>query len=156
MEVLKNAKYIIDTSALLSQKSDERYRRNIFKTLWNLIDNMIQDKTMVTCSEIISEVEDEDIKNWLVRENIQVLPIDDEIQENVREIVTNVNPALIDFKNIKSSGDAFLIATAKKYNLTVITEESAKSNKKIPYTCQLMGIKCLSLLTFMEENNISL
>ena len=54
------------------------------------------------------------------------------------------------------SGDAFLIATAKKYGLSVITEEATNSPKKIPFTCQKMGIKCVNLLGFMEENGMAL
>ena len=99
---------------------------------------------------------DEDIKDWMTSRGMQVLPIDDEVQENVREIVTIVNKDLIDFKDNKSSGDAFLIATAKKYGLCVITEERSNSPKKIPFTCQKMGIKCLNMLDFMEENDMAL
>lgn len=60
----------------------------------------------------------------------EILPIDDEVQDNAKKVVTS-NPQLIVFKQIKSSGDAFLIATAMKYGLTVITEESKKGEKKI-------------------------
>ena len=92
----------------------------------------------------------------MAAQGMQILPIDDEVQDNVREIVTTVNKELVDFKSNKSSGDAFLIATAKKYNLAVITEEAANSPRKIPMTCQKMGIKCMSLLGFMEENGMAL
>ena len=67
-----------------------------------------------------------------------------------------MNKDLVDFKANKSSGDAFLIATAKKCGLTVITEESVNSPRKIPMTCQKMDIKCVNLLGFMEENEIDL
>ena len=156
MVSVTRCKYIIDTSAMLSQKSDEQYRRNVYKTLWTKIDEMVQDQEIVTCSETASEVLDEDIKDWMTSRGMQVLPIDDEVQENVREIVTIVNKDLIDFKDNKSSGDAFLIATAKKYGLCVITEERSNSPKKIPFTCQKMGIKCLNMLDFMEENDMAL
>ena len=64
--------------------------------------------------------------------NCTILQIDELIQKNVTTVVTS-NPQLIDFKQLKSSGDAFLIATAMKYSLTVITEENKDSSKKIPY-----------------------
>lgn len=149
-------KYIIDTSAMLSQKPDEQYRRTIFRSLWGMIDEMVKRQEVVTCSETALEVQDEDIKNWMSMNGMQILPIDDEVQDNVREIVTNINKELVDFKANKSSGDAFLIATAKKYGLTVITEEAVNSPKKIPFTCQKMGIKCMNLLEFMEENGMAL
>ena len=92
----------------------------------------------------------------MVAQGMQVLSIDDEVQDNVREIVTMVNKDLVDFIANKSSGDAFLNATAKKYGLSVITEEAINSPKKIPFTCQKMGIKCMNLLGFMEENGMAL
>lgn len=150
------SKYIIDTSSMLSQKSDEQYRRTVYRSLWNKIDEMVQGQEIVTCSETASEVHDDDIKKWMVAQGMQVLPIDDEVQDNVRKIVTVVNKDLVDFKANKSSGDVFLIATAKKYELSVITEEAVNSPKKIPYTCQKMGIKCINLLGFMEENGMAL
>lgn len=156
MVSMNQRKYIIDTSAMLSQKSDEQYRRNVFRTLWARIDEMVQQDEIVTCSETAAEVQDDDIKKWMAACGMQILPIDDEIQENVREIVIAVNKDLIDFKESKSSGDTFLIATAKKYGLAVITEEKVNSPKKIPFTCQKMGIRCMNILGFMEENGIAL
>lgn len=79
-----------------------------------------------------------------------VLPIDDAVQENVKKVVTS-NPQLIDFKQIKSSGDAFLIATAMKYGLTVITEENKKGEKKIPYVCKNLNVPCIDILGLCEK-----
>ncbi len=149
-------KYIIDTSAMLSQKANEQYRRNVYHSLWNKIDNMIRDQEIVTCSEIASEVQDEEIKDWMIQCGMHILPIDYEVQDIVTEIVTVINKELVDFKENKSSGDVFLIATAKKYGLSVITEERGRSPKKIPFTCEKMGINCVNLLEFMEQNGMAL
>lgn len=67
-----------------------------------------------------------------------------EYHENGRTLIDSIH------------GDAFLIATAKKYGLIVITEEAPNSPKKIPFTCQKMGIKCINLLGFMEQNGMAL
>ncbi len=64
-----------------------------------------------------------------------VLPIDDEVQKNLKTVVTT-NPQLVDFNKIKSSADAFIIATAMEYGLTVIAEESKRCEKKIPFVCK--------------------
>lgn len=119
-------------------------------------DPVTKNQVIVTCSEIACEVQEDEIKKWMITQGMQILPIDDEVQENVREIVTTVNKSLVDFKDNKSSGDAFLIATAKKYGLAVITEEKEDSPKKIPFTCKKMNIKCMNLLGFMEEIGMSL
>lgn len=143
-------KYIIDTSAMLSQKDDEAHRRRIYKSQWNNIDELVKNKEIVTCSEIACEVEDEKVQKWMRENGLVVLPIDDDIQENVKKVV-KANKDLVDFKANKSSGDAFLIATAMKYGLIVITEERKNSPKKIPFTCELLGIDCVSILDLCER-----
>jgi hypothetical protein len=44
-----------------------------------------------------------------------------------------------------SSGDAFLIATALKYKLIIITEENKEKQNKIPQICKDYGIQTVSL-----------
>ena len=150
----EKTKYIIDTSSILSQKDNEPHRRTINKTLWNHIDELIRQKRIVTCSEIIDEVNDDDIKKWFTGLECEILPIDDDVQENVKKVVTS-NPQLIDFKQVKSSGDAFLIATAMKYGLTVITEENKTGQKKIPFVCRDLGIPCVDILGLCEHEGWS-
>ena len=147
-------KYIIDTSAILSQKDDEPHRRSINKTLWNYIDKLIEQGRIVTCSEIIEEVNDADLKSWFLSLHGEILPIDDDIQENVKTVVTT-NPQLVDFKQIKSSGDAFLIATAMKYGLTIITEENKRGEKKIPFVCRRLKVPCVDILALCEQEGWS-
>jgi len=52
---------------------------------------------------------------------------------------------------IKSSGDAFLIATAMKYQIAVITEENKTSPKKIPRICGAYGIPCFNITELAER-----
>lgn len=65
------------------------------------------------------------------------------------------NPQLVDFKQVKSSGDAFLIATAMKYDLTVITEENKTGQKKIPFVCNSLGVPCVDILGLCEKEGWS-
>ena len=111
-------------------------------------------RQIVTCSEIIEEVNDAGIKKWFLDLHGEILPIDDEIQENVKKVVTS-NPQLVDFKQMKSSGDAFLIATAIKYGLTVITEENKKGEKKIPFVCRDLRVPCVDILGLCENEGWS-
>lgn len=151
---MHKVKYIIDASSILSQKDDEPHRRSINKTLWKYIDELIQEKRIVTCSEIIEEVNDKELKAWFIRLNGEILPIDDEVQENVKKVVTS-NPQLVDFKENKSSGDAFLIATAMKYGLTVITEENKTKQKKIPFVCKSLNVPCVDIIDLCEREGWS-
>lgn len=147
-------RYIIDTSAILSQKPDEQHRRTVHRSQWKKIDELIKNQEIVMCSEIFDEVKDPDIKKLLVSLNCKVLEVDDDIQRNVRQIVTEC-PKLISFtdKSGTSSGDAFLIATAMKYNLVVITEENKQSEKKIPQVCQKFNVESINILELCEKEN---
>lgn len=143
-------RYIIDTCSIISQKPDEPHRRNVYNTLWERIDELVREHAIVTCSEILDAVEDEDLRKWLNRHQCVVLDIDNDIQQLVTQIVTK-HPELIDFKNIKSSADAFLIATAMKYRLLVITEENKTSLKRIPKICDAYGISCFNITELAEK-----
>ena len=111
-------KYLIDSSSILAQKPSDAFPRLVHKSMWAMIEKSIRDQIIVTCSEIEEEVKnDKTIGSWLGSQQCTILPIDEEIQLNVRKIVTEC-PKMISFAGGQgsSSGDAFLIATAMKYN----------------------------------------
>ena len=148
-------KYIIDTSALLSQKHDRDYRRSVFKSYWDKTDDYIKEGIIVTCSEVDEEIGDPEIQKHFHSLLPTVLPIDYTTQDNVRRIVTE-NPKMIEFtQNGKgsSSGDAFLIATAMQYGLIVITQENSNNSRKIPQICKTYGIEAISIIEFWEREN---
>lgn len=147
-------KYIMDTSSILSQKPTEPHRRTVYKGQWEKIEESMRDKRIVTCSEVVDEVKDKDISQWLLRQQCVVLDIDEDIQRNVRQIVTE-HPKMIEFtgKSGTSSGDAFLIATAMKYDLAVITEENPDKETKIPKICQSYGIRAMNITELCEREN---
>ena len=145
-------KYIIDTSSILSQKPTERNRRTVYKGLWENIEECIVNSIIVTCSEVVEEIKDKEIQEWLSNHQCRVLEIDDIVQQNVRKIVTE-NPKMIEFsgKSGSSSGDAFLIATAMKYNLIIITEENPDKQNKIPKISQKYGIAAIDIIGLCEK-----
>jgi len=145
-------KYIIDASSMLSQKDGEPNTRAVHKSLWKYIDSLIKNETIVTCSEVAEEIQDSDILQWLKDTGCKILPVDDTVQANVANVVTN-QPDLIDFKQVKSSGDAFLIATAMKFGLIIITEEKKNSPKKIPQVASTFNITTVNINEFcaLEE-----
>lgn len=147
-------KYIIDTCAILTQKPNEAHKRSVYKKLWSNIDNLIENNVMVICSEIDDELQDEEIVTIMNKLNCTVIEIDDTIQQNVIKIVTE-NPKMLSFGNKKgsSSGDAFLIATAMAYNLTVVTEENKDSPNKVPKICEKYNVKCVDINGLCELEN---
>lgn len=147
-------RYIIDTSSILSQKPNEPHRRQVFKSLWKNIDSYIKDGIIVTCSEVAEEIKDEKIREWLTTQQCMVIGIDPDIQINVRRIVTD-NPKMIEFTNGSgtSSGDAFLIATAMKYGLTIITEENPDKPTKIPQISKSYGIDVVNITDLCDRES---
>jgi len=143
-------RYIIDTCSIISQKTNEPHRRTVYKTLWKNIDRLVKSKDIVICSEIEDEVEDDGLKLWLQLNGCAVLEVDAEVQQNVSKIV-NEHPRLLNFANMKSSGDAFLIATAMKYGIAVITEEDKNSPKRIPKICEAYNIPCYNITELAEK-----
>ena len=143
-------RYIIDTCSILSQKLDEPHRRSVYRTLWDNIDALIKSKNIVICSEIKDEVEDDVLTTWLQMNGCEVLEADSDIQHHVIKIV-NEHPELLNFTNMKSSGDAFLIATAMKYGIAVITEENKNSPKKIPKICKAYNIPCYNVTELADK-----
>ena len=143
-------KYIIDTSSILSQKNNEQNRRTVHKRMWEYIDSLVSDKIIVTCTEIFDEIGDEEYANWLKSLGCVVLEVDEEIQRNVTTVVTN-HPKLIEFKRAKSSGDAFLIATAIKYDLIIVTEENRDKQNKIPRVASALGIRSMNIIELCEN-----
>lgn len=139
-------KYLIDSSSIMAQKPTDSFPRLVHSSLWEAIEKSVKEKLIVTCSEIEEEVKNDNIVgNWLGSQQCVVLPIDDEVQLNVRKIVTE-HPRMISFSGGQgsSSGDAFLIATAMKYNLPIITEEGDKKNH-IPDICRDYGIRTVNI-----------
>ena len=144
-------KYIMDTSSILSQKSGETHTRLVYKSQWERIEEYMRSHSIVTCSEIFEEIKDKETKEWIFSQQCTVLEIDDDIQNNVRKIVTE-NPKMIEFtgKSGTSSGDAFLIATAMKYGLIIITEENKDKQMKIPQISKKYGITSVNITSLCE------
>lgn len=138
-------KYIIDTSSLISQKPNERHPRETYQTLWEKIDFLISSKVIVLSKELKDEISDKEIKAILSKLDFSLLSVDEEIQELVTEVVS-IQPKLLSFTQGTSSGDAFLIATAKSYSLTVITEENKDKPNKIPQICKSFHVPCVNIL----------
>lgn len=150
------AEYLIDTCSILAQKSDRAFKRKMYKSGWEYIDLCIMKGKIVTCSEIEHEIKDSDILQWLHEKQCSILEIDDEIQKNVRMIVTE-HPGMINFTNNgnnSSSGDAFLIATAISHNLSIITEEGKGKKDKIPSICKCYNVPTYSVFDFWEKEGL--
>jgi len=141
-------RYIIDTCSLFEQTADRKYNRAIHKTLWSKIEQLIKSKQIVVCTDISNEIKkNEELgEDYLVNKQCEVLEATQNIQDKVIEIV-NKYPEMLKFKEGpgQSSGDAFLIATAIVYKLTIITEENPKKIGKIPDIASKCGVEVVNI-----------
>lgn len=149
-------KYIIDTCSFSELKY--RYSEDVFEGIWKQVLDEIEKGTIMSCEEVYEELkkQDDDFFERFSRYKYMFIDINDEIQEELI-IILKEHENILDLKKKKSGADPFVIATAKVYNCTVVTEEKRSNStkiEKIPDVCNAYGIKCITFLDMLRELNI--
>lgn len=149
-------KYIMDTCSFSELKY--RYSEDVFEGIWRHILNEIEKGTIMSCEEVYEELKNQDDEFLKKIDNYRYMFIDinDEIQSEIINILRE-HENILDLKKKKSGADPFVIATAKVYKCTVVTEESrtnSEKREKIPNVCDAYGIKCITFLEMLRELNI--
>lgn len=144
--------YIIDACALIDASKNYPLGKKTFQSIWDKIAEMFEEGTLMSSAEILDEVKDKDISDWLKSYKGNFIPIDESIQKTTKEILDKF-PNMINInKNKKSSsnGDPFLIATAIEKQGIIVTNEKNGLNK-IPNVCKVFNIESINLLQFIDE-----
>lgn len=145
--------YSFDTSAFLDVSS-RWYPRDVFPTVWQRLDELIQAGKLVAVDEVLRELErgDDDIFKWAKERNQAFHALDHDIQSAVQEVLSEF-PKLVDSRTGKSFGDPFVVAHAKCRSLTVVTGEMGGTamRPKIPNVCTHFGIRCISIVEMFRE-----
>lgn len=149
-------KYIMDTCSFSELKY--RYSEDVFEGIWKQVLDEIEKGTIMSCEEVYEELEkqDDDFFARFSKYKYMFIDITDEIQEELITILKE-NEKILDLKKKKSGADPFVIATAKAYKCTVVTEErrnNSPKSEKIPNVCDAYGIKCITFLDMLRELNI--
>lgn len=149
-------KYIIDTCSFSELKY--RYSEDVFEGIWKQVLDEIEKGTIMSCEEVYEELkkQDDDFFERFSKYKYMFIDINDEIQEELI-IILKEHENILDLKKKKSGADPFVIATAKVYNCTVVTEEKRSNStkiEKIPDVCNAYGIKCITFLDMLRELNI--
>ncbi len=151
--------YVFDTSAFIVLKN---FYPATFATLWNQIDSLVANGTIVSVREVFNELHnynDADfIQDW-AKQNKSVFakPSNAELLV-VQQILANPHfQVLISNKAILKGtpvADPFVVAAAKIKGATVVTQEGMKPNAaKIPNVCQKFGVLCIDLEIFMKHQD---
>jgi hypothetical protein len=145
--------YVIDTGALIDLWR-RRYPRDVFPTLWDNVDRMIQDGEIIAPQEVLHELEKQrdDLCAWAKKQKI-FFSLDAEQLKWVKDIMSRF-PSLIDPRSTDPDADPFVIALAISKGWSVISSENRAGRgqwMKIPDVCDHYGLKCLPLLDFFRE-----
>jgi len=146
--------YSIDTSALLDGWR-RYYPPDVFPLLWKKLDELIEKQILKATEEVLIELEKQDdaVFEWAKDRQQMFIPIDEDIQLAVRNLLRN-HHKLIDERKNRSGADPFVIALAQVKGGIVLTGEHPTNSQKrphIPDVCDAVGVRWLNLLQLFRE-----
>ena len=153
----KTIVYSMDSSALIHAWR-RAYPPKNFPPFWDKLDALIETKRLFSSVEVLRELKrkDDELHEWCKARAHVFLPIDDDLQDQVIEIM-GTYPRLVDTAKGRSAADPFVIGLARMNDpeWTVLSEENpGKLNSpKIPDVCKAEGIRCLRLVEIIQEEN---
>ena len=155
--------YCIDTSSLI-HGWNEKYPPEVFASLWNDIENLINNGDLVSTEEVLMELNagNDDLSIWASKQSSFFLPLDNQIQAEAAQILSDpINAKVLDSKKVgKNEADIWVIATAKVNNLIVISDETRylhpnnlQNARKISIrnVCENINIPHLNFLEFIKD-----
>ncbi|MCA6070517.1 MAG: DUF4411 family protein [Endomicrobium sp.] len=121
----------------------------------NWLTKLVIDKEIFIPTEVYEEIEvgGDDLYYWLKNiKNEIVVPMDDKTQEIVVQIMNN-KPEARSFadSNKKDNADIFVVASAKRNNSTVVTNDT-----KLRNLCKSCDVKCLKDCEFLKERKLKM
>lgn len=150
--------YILDTNIFITLKA---YYKSRFPTVWDRLGTLATGGKLFSVREVYSEIKDDtgDVADWVhSHRNIFRDPTNEEFLF-VHEIFRHKHfQGLIKSRDINQGrrvADPFVIAAAKIYNSTVVTQEQFVPNgAKIPNICSKFGIPCINMEKFLEKEKL--
>ncbi len=151
-------KYSFDTSSFIDLH--HQYPQDIFPSAWEWVSNHIENGAIVATIYVYDEVEriqDEIYEFLKERRRIVFQSSDDEQDEIVKDIVNNLFVGWVKNGSTDNNADPFVIALAKKFDLTVVSEEKLNPDKiSIPVVCNRLGVEHCNLIEFMRETGFKI
>ena len=147
--------YVIDACALIDAARNYNMSKKSFSHIWAALDDLIQNGELISSTEIMDELKDDDLKAWAKQHKECFLPLTRDVQAKTTEVLTQF-PTLIKILSTgNSNADPFLIATAALQGGTIVTNERLGDSKtkdyKIPNVCQALNIPYMNLHTFLDH-----
>jgi len=145
--------YCFDTSSFIQLKE---YPNDVFLTLWANLEDFIQKGLFIAPRAVFEELKQQDdmISRWAKKNRCLFKELDQEQTTEVSNIVRQF-PLLVDTDKTVEDADPFLIALAKVYGWTVVTQErprrSPDAKPKIPDVCEYFNIRSIDVFGFFRE-----
>ncbi|WP_295727061.1 DUF4411 family protein [uncultured Methanobrevibacter sp.] len=149
--------YVFDTDVIINLN---KFNPRVFKSLWNNLYNMIDNKIIFSVPEVqreISEIDDSVKEKWNEIHNNNGFFVDLSEKDNSLEYWRAMEE-LESFEIFQKHGenkkywaDPYLIAVGIVDGSIVVTNETYKSHpqRKIPFVCEQMNVECFNFDEFM-------
>lgn len=150
-----NTVYVIDACALIDAAQHYNMSKKSFAHIWETLDELFTTGKLISCTEIMDEIKDEDLMQWMKKHKECFSPLTKDLQEKTTEVLAQF-PHLIKIRSTaNSNADPFLVATALLRDGSVVTNEKLGDEKtkdiKIPNVCQALGIPYMNLHSFLDH-----
>ncbi|MGF7191821.1 hypothetical protein JOE11_004894 [Robbsia andropogonis] len=160
--------YVFDTSSI---RSLQHFYPRVFRSIWDDLETLASQGLLISTREVLNELErqavSEDVLKWVGEHRSMFLTPNAEELQFVATIfqVKHFQALIGQQQRLKGTpvADPFVIACAKVYGSTVVTEEgwmrpsaslTPKPNAaKIPNVCAHFGIPCIDLEEFMHQRD---
>lgn len=152
----KQKKYCFDTCAFVDSWH-RYYSPKVFSALWDNLVECIEKDEIIIPKEVYKEVMvgKDEIANWLKKSKKCIYPYSTEQFKTVTKILSKYPQVSQYHKPTRPNhADPFVVALAHETESTVVTWEvpnGSSSNPSVPTLCKEFGIKCHSMLSFLEE-----
>lgn len=146
--------YSFDTSALIKGRRDLLFP-TVFPTFWTNIERSIQLGHVRAVDEVDVELSrrDDETRAWARAQAELFVPLDEDIQAGTMLVLAS-HPKLAAGGGNRNRADPFVIGFAHARGGIVITEETMSGNlekPRIPDVCRALGIRCLTLVQFAQD-----
>lgn len=163
-----SAKYCADANFFYEfWLPDRKFRKDIYDKLWKHMEAQISNRIITSTEEAFRELKesnDPKFQKWLEAHKGYLYVEDDIPVINLATKILNAHPEILFHKGKKNGADAFLVATAKVYGISVISEEIRESEAnlrngacvKIPNLCDEQKVDCYTILDYCKKEGIKL
>jgi len=153
LELFPKTIYCIDTSSLINLKL---YRRDVFPTIWNNLEDMIKNGELISPLEVYGEIEigKDEIYDWCKNNRKMFKDIDEFQVKKLKDIEKQYDKKYWENEMNKPKwADPWVIALSICEEAIIVADEKNKPNR-IPYISATFDIKCLTLLDFFKKIGI--